>query len=357
MSTSGRTWSTKPASTSADVPKTWDEYWDWWCETAQPAVREATGDRNKFGVGQPMSSSASDTIFAYMMFLNAFDTDIVDEQGKLTVDDPKVREGMIKALESYTKPFLDRCVPPGAINWQDSDNNVNFLNKITVMVPNPSLSIPASQKNTSPENYNTNMVTFEWPDKPDGRPIEYMASVKTAVIFKERPNKAAAKEFMKFFLQPEHLGPYLEGLAGALVPGRPAADRHALLEGPERSPQGGRGPPVHAAAAGALAARLQPQAHPGERGERLGQGGHPRRARRRHPGGGDRRADRAHQGGRGLQKASAEEGRHPRASRSPRRAGHGDDDGDHQPAEVHRGGEGLVFERRLGVPSWWSPTP
>jgi multiple sugar transport system substrate-binding protein len=193
------------------VPKTWDEYWGWWCETAQPAVREATGDRNKFGVGQPMSSSASDTIFAYMMFLNAFDTDIVDEQGKLTVDDPKVREGMIKAMESYTKPFLDRCVPPGAINWQDSDNNVNFLNKITIMVPNPSLSIPASQKNPSPENYNTNMITFEWPDKPDGRPIEYVASVKTAVIFKDAPNKAAAKEFMKFFLQPEHLGPYLEG--------------------------------------------------------------------------------------------------------------------------------------------------
>ena len=67
----------------ADVPKTWNEYWDWWCTTAQPAVRKATGERNKFGVGQPMSSSASDTIFAYMMFLNAFDTSIVDEQGKL----------------------------------------------------------------------------------------------------------------------------------------------------------------------------------------------------------------------------------------------------------------------------------
>ena len=33
---------------------------------------------------------------------------------------------MIKALESYTKPYLDGCVPPGAVNWQDGDNNVNF---------------------------------------------------------------------------------------------------------------------------------------------------------------------------------------------------------------------------------------
>ncbi len=194
-----------------DVPKTWNEYWDWWCKTAQPAVRKATGDRQKYGIGHAMSSSASDTIFAYMMYLNAFDTKIVDEQGNLLVDDPKTREGMIKALESYTKPFKDRCVPPGSVNWQDSDNNVNFLNKITVMVPNPSLSIPASQKNTNPENYNKNMVTFEWPDKPDGRPIEYIASIKTAVIFKQGKNQAAAKEFMRYFLRPENLGPYLEG--------------------------------------------------------------------------------------------------------------------------------------------------
>ena len=192
------------------VPKTWNEWWDYWCKTAQPAVRKATGDRQKFGVGQPMSSSASDTIFAYMMFLNAFDTKIVDESGRLLVDDPKTRAGMIKALDSYTKPAKDRCVPPGAVNWQDSDNNLNFLNRITIMVPNPSLSIPAAVKNTRPDDYYKNMVTIEWPDKPDGRPIEYTTSIKTAVIFKQAQHKAAAKDFMRFLLQPDNLGPYLE---------------------------------------------------------------------------------------------------------------------------------------------------
>jgi multiple sugar transport system substrate-binding protein len=192
------------------IPKTWNEWWDYWCKTAQPAVRTATGERQKFGVGQPMSSSASDTIFAYMMFLNAFDTEIVDESGKVLIDDPKVRAGMIKALESYTKPAKDRCVPPGAVNWQDSDNNLNFLNRITVMVPNPSLSIPAAVKNDRPDDYNKNMITMEWPDKPDGRPIEYTTSIKTAVIFKQAQNKAAAKEFMRYLLQPDNLGPYLE---------------------------------------------------------------------------------------------------------------------------------------------------
>jgi multiple sugar transport system substrate-binding protein len=156
-----------------DVPGTWNEWWDWWCETAQPAVREATGDRQKYGVGQPMSSAASDTVFAYMMFLNAFDTKLVDDEGNLLVDQPETREGMIKALESYTKPYLEGCVPPGAVNWQDGDNNVNFKNQISFMVPNPSLSIPASEY-AEKDRYMNQMVTMEWPDKPDGSPIEYV---------------------------------------------------------------------------------------------------------------------------------------------------------------------------------------
>jgi multiple sugar transport system substrate-binding protein len=201
------------------IPKTWDEWWGWWCTTAQPAIRKSTGDRQKFGIGHAMSSSASDTIFAFMMFLNAFDVQIVDKDGKLTVDDPKVREGMIKALTSYVAPFQGRCVPPGSVNWQDSDNNVNFLNKITVMVPNPSLSIPASQLNAADKSiYKEKMITLEWPDKPDGRPIEYVASIKTAVIFKQAKNKAAAKEFMRFFLKPENLGPQLEGALARWFP-------------------------------------------------------------------------------------------------------------------------------------------
>jgi multiple sugar transport system substrate-binding protein len=196
----------------AEVPKEWEGFWDYWCETAQPAARRATGNRQLFGIGSPMSSSASDTLFEFMMFLNAHDVQLVSpETGELTVDDPAVREGIIKALDSYTKRFKNRCVPPGAVNWQDSDNNVNFLNKITLMTPNPSLSIPASQYNTNPDNYKTNMITMEFPDKPDGSPIEYMASIKTAVIFKQAKNKEAAKDFMRFFLQPENLGPYLEG--------------------------------------------------------------------------------------------------------------------------------------------------
>ena len=261
-----------------DVPKTWDEWWGWWCETAQPAVREATGDRQKYGVGQPMSSAASDTVFAYMMFLNAFDTKLVDEEGNLLVDQPETREGMIKALESYTKPYLDGCVPPGAVNWQDGDNNVNFKNQISFMVPNPSLSIPASEY-AEKDRYMNQMVTMEWPDKPDGSPIEYVTSIKTAVIFKDAQNKEAAKEFMRFYLAAGKSRAAARGRARPLVPGRQAHHRHAVLAGDRRPAPDRRGPAVHAAAADRLAALPELQADRHQRRERLRQGRRPRRPR------------------------------------------------------------------------------
>jgi multiple sugar transport system substrate-binding protein len=85
------------------------------------------------------------------------------------------------------------------------------------MVPNPSLSIPASEY-AEKDRYMNQMVTMEWPDKPDGSPIEYVTSIKTAVIFKDAQNKEAAKEFMRFFLKPENLGPQLEGALARWFP-------------------------------------------------------------------------------------------------------------------------------------------
>jgi multiple sugar transport system substrate-binding protein len=205
-----------------DIPNTWNEFWEWFCTDGQDAGREATGNRRFFGVGQPMSASASDTIFHFMMFLNAFNGQFVNEAGEVVIDQPENREALVQALESYTMPMREGCNPPGAVNWQDGDNNVNFLNQVTLMTPNPSMSIPASQFTQNPENYTTNIKSIEWPDKPDGDPIVYMTAIKTAVIFKDANNKDGAKEFMKFLYQPENLGPYLEGSIGRWFPVMPS---------------------------------------------------------------------------------------------------------------------------------------
>ena len=49
--------------TLADIPKEWDAFWSFWCDQVQPAVRQATGRDDIWGVGLSMSVQAFDTWF------------------------------------------------------------------------------------------------------------------------------------------------------------------------------------------------------------------------------------------------------------------------------------------------------
>ncbi len=50
---SGRTCWTRPASRKTTSRQDWKEYWSFWCDKVQPAIRKATGQRI-YGIGQPM---------------------------------------------------------------------------------------------------------------------------------------------------------------------------------------------------------------------------------------------------------------------------------------------------------------
>jgi multiple sugar transport system substrate-binding protein len=199
-----------------DIPREWNAFWNFWCDKVQVDLRK-TGKRT-YGVGHTVSASASDTIFHFMMFLSAYGVELIDKEGKFLGDQPQVRAGIIKAIDDYTSPYRRKCTPPGSVNWLDADNNVNFLNRITAMTPNPTLSIPASQITVNPDNYNKNIRTMEWPDGPGGRPIEYYAAVKTAVVFRTSKNKENAKSFLRFLARPENIGPVVEGSLGRWFP-------------------------------------------------------------------------------------------------------------------------------------------
>ena len=49
------------------------------------------------------------------------------------LDDPKVKEAAIKALTYPTTAYKEGFVPPGAINWNDADDNNAFHSKQIVM--------------------------------------------------------------------------------------------------------------------------------------------------------------------------------------------------------------------------------
>ncbi|HTB01196.1 MAG TPA: ABC transporter substrate-binding protein [Bradyrhizobium sp.] len=229
-----------------DIPTQWNDYWSFWCDKVQPAIRKATNSRI-YGVGQPMGVESTDSFQSFYTFMDAYHIKLVDDNGKLLVDDPKTRDGLIHALKDYTDTYIKGCTPPSSTTWKDPDNNVAFHNKTIVMTHNFTISIAAkwlddennpaltdAQRAAGKQAYEQDIITASFPKAPDGSTIKYRSDVKTGLIFANAKNKAEGKEFVKFLMQEENLRPYIEGALGRWFPVTTAsqqspfwqADRH-----------------------------------------------------------------------------------------------------------------------------------
>ncbi|MFL5058195.1 MAG: ABC transporter substrate-binding protein, partial [Microvirga sp.] len=219
----------------SDIPKGWKDYWAFWCDKVQPGLRKATGSR-AYGIGQPLGVDSSDSFYSFLTFMDAYDVKLVDDDGKLLVDDPKVKQGLAGALKDYTDVYTKGCSPPSSTAWKDPDNNVAFHNKTTVLTHNATISIAAKwlddmnnqtlsaeQREQAKKNYTQLIATAGFPNKPDGKPMGYRTAVKIGVIFAEAKQKQRAKEFVTFLLQEENLTPYVEGALGRWFPVTKAA--------------------------------------------------------------------------------------------------------------------------------------
>lgn len=214
----------------SDIPTNWKDYWAFWCEKVQPAHRQKSGNRS-FGIGQPLGVDSSDSFYSFLTFMDAHNVSLVSDSGKLLVDDPKVRAGLIGALTDYTAPYAKGCTPPSSTSWKDPDNNVAFHNKTTLLTHNATISIAAKwlddmnnaalkpeEREVARKNYTERIRTAGFPNKPDGSKMVYRAAVKVGVVFNQAKNKARAKEFVSFLLQEENLTPYVEGSLGRWFP-------------------------------------------------------------------------------------------------------------------------------------------
>jgi multiple sugar transport system substrate-binding protein len=221
----------------SDIPKDWKGYWDFWCTKVQTAYRAKTGSR-AFGTGFPMGVDSSDSFFSFLTFMDAYNVKLVSDSGKVLVDDPAVRQGLINALTDYTAVYAKGCTPPSSTSWKDPDNNNAFHNKTIVLTHNATISIAAkhlddsqnetlteAQRAQAKKNYYELIATAGFPTKPDGTKMTYRSAVKTGVIFNTAKNKATAKQFVAFLLDEANLTPYVEGAQGRWFPVTKAAQQ------------------------------------------------------------------------------------------------------------------------------------
>ncbi len=204
----------------SDIPKTWDAYFDFF-ETVQKKLREK-GMRHTYGLGYTLSTVGDDPNNLFAQFLIAYGGGgMVTPDGKPHLDDPKVRDAMIKALTKLTTPYKEGYVPPGAINWGDPDNNNAFHSQEVVMTPNDTISISAAVADNK-QWYFKDIMTSQMPLGNDGKPIPVLLGVLLGFIPKGSNNVDAAKDFLRYLIQPAHLNTYLKEARARWLPVMPS---------------------------------------------------------------------------------------------------------------------------------------
>ena len=203
----------------SDIPKTWDAYYDFF-KDVQKKLR-AQGVRNVYGLGFQMNTAGNDSNARANDFLIAYGgQDIVTKDGKLHLDDPKVRKAAIEMLTYPTTAYKEGFVPPGAINWNDADDNNAFHAQQIVMDIEGSLSGEvAIIKNQ--QDYN-DIVTMRLPLSNDGKPVPVEQGSLCGLIPKGAKNVEVAKDFLKYLIQPEVPNELLKTGLGRNLPAMPA---------------------------------------------------------------------------------------------------------------------------------------
>jgi len=219
----------------ADIPKTWDAYFDFF-KKVQDNLRKQ-GERKVYGLGFQVTANGVDPWNLFMAFVVAYGgQDIVTKDGKLHLDDPKVKQAAIKAAAYLGGAYRDGYVPPSAINWNDADDNNAFHAKLMVMDVDGTLSTEVAVKEKHPEWYFNEIVTHGTPGYPNdnqGKPVPAIVGYTNCMIPKGAKNVPVAKEFLKYFIQPKNLGEFVELGLGRWLPVMPALAKSPFWQNPK----------------------------------------------------------------------------------------------------------------------------
>jgi multiple sugar transport system substrate-binding protein len=203
----------------ADAPKTWDAFWDFF-KPMQKKLREK-GMRGVYALGlQPTTTGPADGNNMFHYFLIAYGGNgIVTPDGRPHLDDPQVKEAVIKALTYITTAFKEGYVPPGALSWNDADDNNVFHAKQMIAYIDGTIS-PEVALYSKKEEYD-DMVTMGLPLDNAGKQVASQLGVGGAFVPKGAKNVEGAKEFLKYLIQPKVTNEYLKTGLGRWLPAMP----------------------------------------------------------------------------------------------------------------------------------------
>jgi multiple sugar transport system substrate-binding protein len=203
---------------AADIPKTWDAFLDFF-EPVQTKLR-AQGMRNVYAYCIQISAAGFDGVGHFDQFMLAYGGGgLYTPDGKLHTQDPQVRAAAIKTVTKLASAYKRGFMPPALQNWNDNDDNNAFHAKLIVMDLDGTISTEVALWHDK-DQYD-DVLTLGLPLGDDGKPVPSVVGAFTAVVPKAAKNITAAKEFLKYSIQPKVLAAYLKaGLGRSLPPMR-----------------------------------------------------------------------------------------------------------------------------------------
>jgi multiple sugar transport system substrate-binding protein len=204
----------------ADAPKNWDAFFDFF-KPMQKKLRDQ-GMRGIYAMGlQPTTVGPNDgnVLFYHFLIANG-GYGFITPDGRAHLDDPQIKEAIIKSLTYITTAYKDGYVPPGALSWQDADDNNAFHAKQFVMDLDGTISTEVAMIHDK-DQYD-DAVTMGLPLDNAGKQMPEQILVEGAWIPKGAKNLDVAKEFLKFLIQPQAMNDYLKKGLGRWLPTIPS---------------------------------------------------------------------------------------------------------------------------------------
>jgi multiple sugar transport system substrate-binding protein len=208
---------TKAGFKLSDAPKTWDAFWDFF-KPVQKELR-AKGMRKLYAMGMQVTTvgpNDGNGLFAYFLVANG-GQNILTRDGRLHTDDPKVREAAIRSVEYMTNCYKEGYIPPEALSWNDADDNNGYHEKLFVMDLDGTLSTELAMIKNK-KAYYEEAVVMGLPNRNDGSTMPAILGAGGGFIPKGAKNVEVAKDFMKYFMQPDVMNTNLKNGLGRWVP-------------------------------------------------------------------------------------------------------------------------------------------
>ncbi len=201
----------------SEIPPKWDDHWKFFASMQKPL--RAKGMRKVYTCGLQITTvgpNDGNNVFIHFLIANGGEG-LVTPDGKLHTDDPKIREAAIKSVELMTDLYKQGVVPPEALSWNDADDNNGFHEKLFVMDFDGTLSTELAMMSDKQAFYH-DMYTLAPKLKNDGTPMKTQINAGGGFIPKGAKGVEVAKDFMKYFMQPQIMNANLKAGLGRWFP-------------------------------------------------------------------------------------------------------------------------------------------